>query len=108
MALPRETISRYLIRAPFSVEQITWAPGRSSVIYRTKMVKGPNRNFQVYDPLDFLANLTAHIPDKGEHLVRWMRVCAHRGGCRGKGASPCGVTARGRDEEERSGVPEGR
>ena len=29
------------------------------------------RNFQVYDPLDFLAAVTAHIPDKGEHLVRY-------------------------------------
>ena len=66
----RENISRYLIRAPFSVQKITWSPGRS-VIYRTKMVRGPNRNFQVYDPLDFLAAVTAHIPDKGEHLVRY-------------------------------------
>ena len=66
----RENISRYLIRAPFSVGKITWAPGRT-VIYRTKMVKGPNRNFQVYDPLDFLAAVTAHIPDRGEHLVRY-------------------------------------
>ena len=66
----RENISRYLIRAPFSVRKITWSPGRS-VIYRTKMVRGPNRNFQVYDPLDFLAAVTAHIPDKGEHLVRY-------------------------------------
>lgn len=47
------------------------SPGQSSVIYRTKMVKGPNRNFQVYNPLDFLAAVTAHIPDKGEHLVRY-------------------------------------
>jgi hypothetical protein len=58
----RENISRYLIRAPFSVEKITWVPGRRSVIYRTKMVKGPNRNFQVYDPLGFLSNL---LVDRG-------------------------------------------
>jgi hypothetical protein len=35
------------------------------------MVKGLNRNFQVYDPLDFLAAATAHIPDRREHLVRY-------------------------------------
>lgn len=34
-------------------------------------VKGPNRNFQVYAPLDFLAAVTAHIPDRREHLVRY-------------------------------------
>ena len=29
--------------------------------------------FQVYDPLDLLAAVTAHIPDKGEHLVCYYR-----------------------------------
>lgn len=54
------------------MEKITWAPGRCSVIYRTKMVRGPNRNFQLYDPPGFLAAVTAHIPDRGEHLVRYQ------------------------------------
>ena len=27
---------------------------------------------QVFDSLDFLAELTQHIPDKGEHLVRYF------------------------------------
>jgi len=39
--------------------------------YTAQAVKGPNRNFQVYDPLDFLAAVTAHIPDRREHLVRY-------------------------------------
>jgi len=67
----RENISRYLIRAPFSVEKIQYSAREGSVIYRTKMVKGPNRNFQIYDPLTFLAAVTSHIPDRGEHLVRY-------------------------------------
>jgi hypothetical protein len=67
----RENISRYLIRAPFSVEKIQYSAREGSVIYRTKMVKGPNRNFQIYDPLTFLAAATSHIPDRGEHLVRY-------------------------------------
>ena len=32
---------------------------------------GPSRNFQVFDPLDFLAEFTQHIPPKGAHLVRY-------------------------------------
>jgi hypothetical protein len=32
---------------------------------------GPARNFQVFEPLDFLAEVTQHIPDPGEHLVRY-------------------------------------
>ena len=64
-------ISRHLIRAPFSVDKIQYSCRESSVIYKTKMVKRPNRNFQVYDPLDFMAAVTAHIPDRREHLGRY-------------------------------------
>jgi len=51
----RENISRYLIRAPFSVDKIQYSCREGSVIYKTKMVKGPNRNLQVYEQLNFLA-----------------------------------------------------
>jgi len=30
-----------------------------------------NRNFQVFDPLDFLAEITQHIPDAREHTIRY-------------------------------------
>jgi hypothetical protein len=39
---------------------------------------GPKRNFQVFSALDFLAELTQHIPDKGEHLVRYYGWYSHR------------------------------
>ena len=29
------------------------------------------RNFEVFDPLDFLAQVTQHIPDKNQHLSRY-------------------------------------
>jgi Putative transposase len=35
------------------------------------LLAGPKRNFQVFDPLDFLAEVTQHIPDPGEHLIRY-------------------------------------
>ena len=41
------------------------------MIYKTRMVEGPNRNFEIFDPLDFLAAVTSHIPNRGEHLVRY-------------------------------------
>ncbi|MHC4065991.1 MAG: hypothetical protein ACYSUI_16045 [Planctomycetota bacterium] len=31
---------------------------------------GVARNFQVFDPLDFIAELTQHIPDVRKHLGR--------------------------------------
>lgn len=49
---------------------------------------GASRNFQVFDALDFLAELTQHIPDKGEHLVRFFGWYSYRRrGIRAKEAS---------------------
>ncbi len=42
------------------------------------LVGGPRRNFQVFDALDFLAEVTQHIPNKGEHLVRCYGWYSHR------------------------------
>ena len=33
---------------------------------------GVARNFQVFDPLDFIAELTQHIPESRKHLVRYF------------------------------------
>ena len=70
-AMGRESLARYLIRAPFSMDKIRYDPAAQTVIYTTKMVEGPNRNFEIFDPLDFLAAVTSHIPNRGEHLVRY-------------------------------------
>jgi hypothetical protein len=67
----RETIAQYLIRAPFSVGKVRYFPNKGTVIYKTKMVKGMNRDFGIYNSLDFLAAVTAHIPNRREHMVRY-------------------------------------
>jgi len=51
---------------------------------------GPKRNFQVFTALDFLAELTQHVPDKGEHLVRYYGCYSHRRrGMQGSGSFSC-------------------
>ena len=70
-AVGRENLARYLIRAPFSMDKIHYDPAAQTVIYKTKMVDGPNRNFELFDPLDFLAAVTSHVANRGEHLVRY-------------------------------------
>ena len=40
--------------------------------------RGAKRNFQVFTALDFLAEVTQHIPEKGEHLVRYYGWYSHR------------------------------
>jgi hypothetical protein len=66
-----ENLSQYIIRNTFSLEKLKYETGDSSVIYRSKMSHGKNkRNFQVFTPLDFIAAITAHIPDPYFQLVR--------------------------------------
>ena len=48
---------------------------------------GIARNFQVFDPLDFIAELTQHIPDARTHLVRYFGFYSNKSrGMRAKAA----------------------
>ena len=68
-----ENLARYIIRACFSQERMTYIPidaspdGQARVIYRSK-TDGTAKNFNA---LDWLAQLVTHIPNKREHMVRY-------------------------------------
>ena len=42
-----------------------------TIIYLSKMHPVLKRNFEIFSGCDWLATLTAHIPNAGEHLVRY-------------------------------------
>lgn len=82
----RETLANlaeYISRCPFSLTRIINVNPDGKVIYRAvkkealpypepelDLFKKPiPRNFQVFDPLNFLADVTTHIPKKGAHQV---------------------------------------
>ena len=56
----------------YTMVKIHYDPAAQTVIYKTKMVDGPNRNFELFDPLDFLAAVTSDVANRGEHLVRYV------------------------------------
>ena len=80
------------MRCPFSLARVVRLTDDGSVIYRSEkdhcrrfpdpasgdLRSGPRRNFQVFSALDFLAELTQHIPEKGDHLVRYYGWYSHR------------------------------
>ena len=37
-----------------------------------RLKPGASRNFQIFEPLEFLAEVTQHIPDKGQHQVHYF------------------------------------
>ena len=80
-----QRLIQYFLRCPFSQARMIEVTEAGKVIYKTEhnpvgrfpepgdeeLLAGPARNFQVFDPLDFLAEVTQHIPDAGEHLIRY-------------------------------------
>ena len=67
----RESLAQYILRSPFSQEKMTYWRDSKTVLYRSKMKPGSQKNFTVFPVLDWIATLTAHIPNKGEQLVRY-------------------------------------
>jgi len=69
-----ENLARYIIRASFSEERMTYVAqqdsldGIAKVIYESKDGKASQR----FDALDRLAQLVTHIPNKGEQMVRYF------------------------------------
>jgi hypothetical protein len=66
----RHALAEHLSRAPFSLERMTVTSNADSVIYRGEHYHpGLGRNFEVTDPLEWIARITSHIPRKGAKQV---------------------------------------
>ena len=73
----REKLAQYILRAPFSQEKMRYQATSRTVIYRSKMHRVLKRNFEIFPVLDWIAAVTAHIPNKGEHLLRYYGWVSH-------------------------------
>ena len=74
-----ENLSRTIIRASFSQQRMTYIPGaHAKVIYRSK----DGGTCKTFDALDWLAQLTCHIPNRGEQMVRYYGYYSNK--CRGQ------------------------
>jgi hypothetical protein len=83
---------KYMTRCPFSLSRLVKVTQTGQVIYKAEkdacrhfpdpqgdgMTAGPKRNFQVLEPLEFIAEFTQHRPSlrsgtrpKGAHLIRY-------------------------------------
>ena len=62
-----ENLARYIIRASFSQERMTYIPEESKVIYQSK----DGKEEKVFDALEWLAAMCSHVPNKGEQMVRY-------------------------------------
>ena len=60
-------VARYMTRPPINPDRMLGEASNARVIYRSDAVHPRHQaNFRVFDPLDFLAEVSAHIPNAHE------------------------------------------
>ena len=74
----RKKLAGYMLRAQMSPEKMTYDAATGTVIYRSKMHAGLKRNFRVMPGAAWLELLCKHIPDRYEHLVRYVGWYSNR------------------------------
>jgi hypothetical protein len=99
----RRAVAESILRSPFSLEKLRYLPKNGTMIYHSKMHPVLKRNVEVFSACAWLAALTAHIPNAGEHLVRY--ACAGRRTGDGHHRT---AQAGGESEEGRRPAPLGR
>ena len=112
-----ENLAQYLARSPFSLGRLVRISESGQVVYRAQhdrpqrfpdpaseeLAAGVSRNFQVFQPLEFLAELFQHIPNKGEHLIRYYGHYSNK--ARGMQARQAALSAAGSEDVGRASCP---
>lgn len=74
----RNNLSQYIARNPYSLKKIYYIREKSNVLYLTQYNPHIGDNVKLFPVLDFIAELTQHIPPKGKHLIRYYGLYASR------------------------------
>jgi len=70
-----ETLSRYIVRCPVSLQRLHYDKRSNYVLYQPK---SRNRKAELLDPLDFLARVLIHIPQPRQHSILYYGHYARR------------------------------
>ena len=71
-------LARYCARNPVALERLEYDGSAHQVRYRSDKSDGPTAGTETVDPLEFLARLTAHIPNKHQVMTRYYGYYANR------------------------------
>ena len=71
-------LARSCARKPVARERLTYDRAAKAVTYRSDKADGPTAGTETADPLEFLARVLVHIPDKGHVTTRYYGWYANR------------------------------
>jgi len=74
----RNNLSQYIARNPYSLKKIHYIKEKEQVLYLTQYNPHIGDNIKLFPVLDFIAELTQHIPPKGKHLIRYYGIYSSR------------------------------
>jgi len=64
----RRRFNPYIVGTPLlSLKKVVYLDGRQAVLYRSRMNPSLGRNFEAMEPLEWLARVSDHMPDPGQH-----------------------------------------
>ena len=67
----KESLAQYIARCPISLEKIKYEPFHGKVLFKTPKYNDYfKENFKAFNALDFIAEVTAHIPPKNKQYIR--------------------------------------
>jgi hypothetical protein len=74
----QESLAEYVARPPISLKKIRYEPFKGRVLFHTMYSQYFKQNLHMFNALDFLAELTQHIPPKRLQLIRRYGLYASR------------------------------
>ena len=74
----QESLVEYIARPPIPLKKIRYEPFKGRVLFHTTYSEYSKQNVHLFDALDFLAELTQHIPPRGLQLIRRYGLYASR------------------------------
>jgi hypothetical protein len=103
-AKSKESLAEYIARPPLSLKKIRYEPFKGKVLFHTKYSDYFKENVHLFDALDFLAELTQHVPPRRVQLIRRYGLYSSR--TKGRWSQMPHVAARAPAGWRASHVPE--
>jgi hypothetical protein len=103
-AKSKESLTEYIARPPLSLKKIRYEPFKGKVLFHTKYSEYFGENTHLFDALEFLAELTQHVPPRRVQLIRRYGLYSSR--TKGRWSQMPHVAARAPEGWRASHAPE--